>query len=112
MSSDLKAKIAAAANQALKGKNRKARASHILVRHEDKALELKAKLDSGEKFAKLARAHSNCPSKKNGGDLGEFGPGQMVPAFDKAVFSASPNTVVGPIKTKFGYHIIWVQYFK
>lgn len=112
MSSDLKAKIAAAANQALRGKKRKARASHILVRHEDKALELKAKLDAGEKFAKLARAHSTCPSKKQGGDLGEFGPGQMVPAFDKAVFAATPNSIIGPVKSKFGYHLIWVQYLK
>lgn len=112
MSSDLKAKIAAAANQALKGKNRRARASHILVRHEEKALELKAKLDNGENFAKLARAHSNCPSKKQGGDLGEFGPGKMVASFDKAVFAATPNSIIGPIKTKFGYHIIWVQHFK
>lgn len=112
MSSDLKAKIAAAAGQALRGKNRRARASHILVRQEDKALEIKAKLDKGENFAKLARAHSNCPSKKQGGDLGEFAPGKMVPAFDKAVFAGTPNSVIGPIKTKFGYHLILVKYFK
>lgn len=85
-----------------------AAARHILVESEDTCNELKAKIEGGEDFATLAQAHSKCPSGRNGGDLGTFGPGQMVPEFDKVVFSAPVNEVQGPVKTQFGYHLLEV----
>ncbi|HGX93591.1 MAG TPA: peptidylprolyl isomerase, partial [Candidatus Tenderia sp.] len=59
-------------------------------------------------FADLAKQHSKCPSGGQGGDLGEFGPGMMVPEFDTVVFSAPVNQVQGPVKTQFGYHLLEV----
>ena len=59
-------------------------------------------------FAALAKKHSSCPSGKQGGELGEFSPGQMVPEFDKVVFSAPVGQVQGPVKTQFGYHLVEV----
>lgn len=85
-----------------------AAARHILVDNENTCNELKAKIEAGEDFAKLARDHSKFPSGRNGGDLGTFGPGQMVPEFDKVVFSAPVNEVQGPVKTQFGYHLLEV----
>ena len=67
-----------------------------------------AKIAGGEDFAEVARAHSTCPSSRQGGDLGEFGPGQMVKEFDTVVFSAPVNEVQGPVKTQFGYHLLEV----
>ena len=81
-------------------------ASHILVKDEAKAKELKAKIDAGEDFASLAKDHSSCPSKANGGDLGTFQRGQMVKEFDDKVFSMDLGEVSEPVKTQFGYHII------
>ncbi|MEE9447997.1 MAG: peptidylprolyl isomerase [Arenicellales bacterium] len=86
----------------------KASARHILVDNEAKCIDLKQQIEAGAKFADLAGQHSSCPSGKNGGDLGEFGPGQMVPEFDKVVFSAPVNEVQGPVKTQFGYHLLEV----
>ena len=85
-----------------------AAARHILVDNEDLCNELKAKIEGGEDFAALAQAHSTCPSGQKGGELGTFGPGQMVPEFDKVVFSAPVNEVQGPVKTQFGYHLLEV----
>lgn len=85
-----------------------AAARHILVDSEATCNELKAKIAAGEDFAKLAQDHSKCPSGRNGGDLGTFGPGQMVAEFDKVVFSAPVNEVQGPVKTQFGYHLLEV----
>lgn len=85
-----------------------ATARHILVQTEEECLELKAKIDAGEDFASLAREHSLCPSGGQGGDLGRFGRGQMVPEFDKVVFSAPVNEVQGPVKTQFGFHLLEV----
>ena len=85
-----------------------ATARHILVDTEEFCNELKTKIADGESFAELARAHSSCPSGASGGDLGSFGPGQMVPEFDKVVFSADLNQVQGPVKTQFGYHLLEV----
>ena len=85
-----------------------ATARHILVDTEEFCKELKIKIADGESFAELARAHSSCPSGASGGDLGSFGPGQMVPEFDKVVFSADLNQVQGPVKTQFGYHLLEV----
>lgn len=85
-----------------------ATARHLLVDSEEKCNELKAAIEGGADFAELARQHSSCPSGRNGGDLGEFGPGMMVPEFDKVVFSAEVGTVQGPVKTQFGYHLLEV----
>ena len=87
-----------------------AAAIHILVKTEKQAVELKQKLAKGADFAQLARKFSICPSKKKGGDLGEFRRGQMVKAFDDVVFKRELLKVHGPIKTKFGYHLIKILY--
>ena len=86
----------------------RAEARHILVDTEEKCLALKKEIEAGRDFAEVARENSLCPSSRNGGDLGEFGPGQMVPEFDKAVFSSDVGVVIGPIKTQFGYHLLEV----
>ena len=83
-------------------------ARHILVDSEEECLNLKERINSGEDFADIAQAHSSCPSKAQGGDLGQFGPGMMVKEFDEVVFSAEVNTLQGPVKTQFGYHLVEV----
>jgi len=83
-----------------------ATARHILVDSEEICLELKKEIEEGADFADVAKEHSSCPSGSSGGDLGEFGPGMMVPEFDEVVFSAPLNTVQGPVKTQFGYHLL------
>ena len=85
-----------------------ATARHILVDSEEICLELKQEIEAGSDFAEVAKKHSSCPSGAQGGDLGEFGPGMMVPEFDKVVFSAPVNTVQGPVQTQFGYHLLEV----
>lgn len=85
-----------------------ANARHILVDSEEKCLELKQKIVDGTDFGEIAKANSSCPSGAQGGDLGSFGPGQMVPEFDAVVFSAPINEVQGPVKTQFGYHLLEV----
>jgi peptidyl-prolyl cis-trans isomerase C len=85
-----------------------ASARHILVESETLCEELKTKIAGGEDFADVAKQHSTCPSSSKGGDLGEFGPGQMVKEFDAVVFSAPVNEVQGPVKTQFGYHLLEV----
>lgn len=86
----------------------RAHARHILVHSEDEAQELKSEIEEGGDFAALAEEHSTCPSSANGGDLGEFGQGDMVEAFDGAVFSGEVGEILGPVKTSFGYHLIEV----
>ncbi|PCJ38355.1 MAG: peptidylprolyl isomerase [Cellvibrionales bacterium] len=85
-----------------------ASARHILVKSEEQCQQLKTDIEGGADFAELAKQHSSCPSGNSGGDLGEFGPGMMVPEFDQVVFSADVNTVQGPVKTQFGYHLLEV----
>lgn len=85
-----------------------ASARHLLVDTEEQCLTLKSEIEAGKDFADVAKAHSNCPSKAQGGDLGSFGRGQMVPEFDEVVFSADLNKVQGPVKTQFGYHLLEV----
>ena len=85
-----------------------ATARHLLVDSEEKCNELKQQILDGKSFADVAKANSSCPSSAQGGDLGSFGPGQMVPEFDKVVFSAPVNEVQGPVKTQFGYHLLEV----
>lgn len=86
----------------------RARARHILVPTEQQCEELKGRIAAGESFAELAEQHSQCPSGREGGNLGEFGPGQMVKEFDEVVFSAPLNEVQGPVKTQFGFHLLEV----
>jgi len=86
----------------------KATARHILVDSEEICQELKQDIEQGADFATVAKESSSCPSSAEGGALGEFGPGMMVPEFDKVVFSAPVNTVQGPVKTQFGYHLLEV----
>ncbi len=83
-----------------------AAARHILVKSEEACNDLKAKIEGGADFADMAKQHSECPSGKDGGGLGEFSPGQMVPEFDAVVFKEEVGKVHGPVKTQFGYHLI------
>lgn len=85
-----------------------AMARHILVKTEAEAVQLKKRLAAGEPFDLLAKKHSNCPSKKRGGDLGEIKPGQMVRAIDQIIFKKPLKQVHGPVKTQFGYHLVQV----
>lgn len=85
-------------------------ARHILVKSRQEAEKLKQRIARGEDFAKLAKKHSQCPSGKKGGDLGEFTPGQMVKAFDQVVFKKAILEVHGPVKTQFGFHLIQTLY--
>ncbi len=85
-----------------------AAARHILVETQAQCEELKTQIENGADFAEVAKAHSSCPSGQQGGSLGEFGPGQMVPEFDAVVFSGEINKVLGPVQTQFGYHLIEV----
>lgn len=86
----------------------KAKARHILVDTEEQCQALKDEIAGGTDFAALAKHHSSCPSGQQGGDLGEFSPGMMVKEFDDVVFSADVNTVQGPVRTQFGYHLLEV----
>lgn len=83
-----------------------ATARHILVATEDECNSLKTQIEDGADFAKVAAEHSTCPSGQRGGDLGQFGPGQMVKEFDTVVFSGDLGVIHGPVKTQFGYHLI------
>ena len=85
-----------------------ATARHILVHSEAECLELKAKIEAGAEFESLAKQHSACPSGQRGGDLGQFGPGQMVKEFDQVVFNEEVGVVHGPVKTQFGFHLLEV----
>ena len=89
-------------------KVKKVQARHILVGSKELADEIKKKIDDGAEFSKLAEEFSECPSKKRGGDLGWFGKGAMVRPFEVAAFSADEGAIVGPVKTEFGYHVIYV----
>ena len=83
-----------------------AAARHILVNTEEECLKLKNEIEAGTDFAESAKKHSKCPSGAEGGSLGEFHSGQMVPEFDKVVFHEEIGKVHGPVKTQFGYHLI------
>lgn len=82
------------------------KASHILVKDETHAIEIKKKIDGGANFEELARAESTCPSKDKGGDLGFFKRDMMVKPFSDAAFALKIGEITGPVKTDFGYHII------
>lgn len=84
------------------------KASHILVKEEEKIQELKNKIDAGDSFEEIAKEHSQCPSCQAGGDLGFFGKGKMVPEFERVSFELSVGDISDPVKTDFGYHLIKV----
>ncbi len=85
-------------------------ARHILVESEDKAKEIAEKIKGGGKFEDLAKENSKDPgSKDDGGSLGYFGRGQMVPQFEEAVFTMQKGDVSAPIQTQFGWHLIKVE---
>ena len=84
----------------------KARARHILVKTKEACESLKTQIENGADFAALAKRHSQCPSGREGGDLGEFSPGQMVKEFDEVVFKQEVGKTHGPVKTSFGFHLI------
>ena len=84
-----------------------ASARHILVSSEQACLDLQNKITSGEKtFESAASEFSQCPSGKQGGNLGSFGPGMMVPEFDRVVFNEEIGKLHGPVQTQFGYHLL------
>lgn len=85
------------------------KARHILVEKEEEALAIIEDLKSGADFAELAIAKSTGPSGPDGGDLGYFNKGQMVPEFEEAAFSLEPGQISGVVKTSFGYHVIKVE---
>ena len=101
--------------QNLFGPKSSATASHILMDQKDKAQmmsikeQIMAAPDMKKEFASQAFTHSKCPSSKNGGSLGKFKQGAMVPAFDKVVFSDEVGTVHGPVATPFGNHLILIE---
>jgi len=84
----------------------KVRASHILVKTEEEAKELLAKLEDGADFGELAQEYSLCPSKRDGGDLRFFGKGMMVKPFEDAAFALEVGQVSEPVETQFGWHLI------
>lgn len=86
----------------------RATASHILVASKEACEELKTQIEAGADFSECARQHSLCPSKNQGGRLGDFGRGQMVKEFDEVVFTGEVGKVLGPVQTQFGYHLIQV----
>jgi peptidyl-prolyl cis-trans isomerase C len=81
-------------------------ARHILVKHLDLMAIIQQRLAAGEEFSTLATQFSECPSKANGGDLGVFGPGQMVKSFEELAFSLPVGAIGGPVQTQFGFHMI------
>jgi peptidyl-prolyl cis-trans isomerase C len=81
------------------------RASHILVSTLEQAQSILAEANASN-FGQLARQHSSCPSKNNGGDLGDFGPGMMVKPFEDATVATSVGQISQPVQTQFGYHLI------
>ncbi len=89
----------------------RASASHILVKTEQEALDLKKQIeDDGASFEDLAKNHSQCPSGREGGSLGQFGQGDMVPEFDQIVFGDIPvGQISEPVKTQFGFHLVRVD---
>ena len=86
----------------------RASARHILVASKEACENLKTQIEAGTDFEACAREHSLCPSRNQGGRLGEFGPGQMVKEFDEVVFTGEVGKVLGPVQTQFGFHLVEV----
>lgn len=81
-------------------------ANHILVNHLEEIQAIQSKLEQGEAFEDLAKQYSQCPSRKDGGNLGNFSSGQMVKEFDEALEAMEVGEISAPVQTQFGYHII------
>jgi peptidyl-prolyl cis-trans isomerase C len=86
-----------------------AHAIHILVKSKGEATQLASNIIKFKDFQKTASKKSDCPSRQKDGDLGWFRKGQMVREFEEAVWNTPLKTVSEPIKTQFGYHLIWVH---
>ncbi len=84
----------------------KVRASHILVETEEQAKDLYEQIQNGADFAELAMEYSQCPSKRDGGDLRFFGRGMMVKPFEDAAFDLEVGQISEPVQTQFGWHLI------
>ncbi len=84
-------------------------ARHILIDSEEKAKEIIDEINKGLSFEEAAAKYSSCPSKEQGGNLGSFTRGRMVPEFEKAAFELPIGELSVPVKTQFGYHIIKVE---
>ncbi len=84
------------------------KASHILVKTEEEAIKIQEEINKGKDFSQAAKEFSLCPSGQNGGDLGYFTKGQMVKEFEDAAFSMEKGQLSNPIKTQFGYHLIYL----
>lgn len=84
-------------------------ASHILVKTASEAFQIKKDIDNGGSFEYYAKLYSQCPSGQNGGHLGYFGRGQMVPEFERKAFSMNVGEVSDPVLTQFGWHLIKVD---
>lgn len=105
-------------NKGQLGEEPQVKASHILIgvdasatpevkaKTREKAEAIRMEVKGGKDFAAAAKADSTCPSKEQGGDLGFFGKGQMVPAFEQAAFALQPGEISDVVETQFGYHII------
>lgn len=89
----------------------KATARHILVKNKEDVDIVLNELESGAGFSNVAQQYSTCPSRAQGGSLGSFRPGTMVKEFDAVIFDPETalGTVVGPVETQFGYHLIVVD---
>ena len=87
-----------------------AMARHILVKQKDEAEKLRSRILNGEKFDVLAKKYSTCTTAKKGGDLGEVRPGQLVKSVEQVIFKKTLNKVHGPVKSKFGYHLIEIYF--
>ncbi|EYE87878.1 peptidylprolyl isomerase [Fervidicella metallireducens AeB] len=85
------------------------KAKHILVESEEKAKQVIEVINNGMTFEETAQLFSSCPSKAQGGDLGYFSRGVMVPEFEQAAFALEVGVISAPVKTQFGYHIILVE---
>ena len=84
----------------------RAAARHILVSTREECENIKKQIEGGTDFAEMAKQHSQCPSGRQGGELGEFTEGQMVKEFDQVVFHEEVGKVHGPVQTQFGFHLI------
>ncbi len=84
------------------------RAGHILVNTKEEAVSIKEKINKGATFEEMAKKYSKCPSGSNGGNLGYFGKGEMVPSFETAAFNLPIGKVSDPVQTQFGWHLIKV----
>lgn len=84
-------------------------AKHILTDSEEQAKQIIEEIENGKSFEDAATEHSKCPSKAQGGNLGEFGRGRMVPEFEEAAFELEVGVISEPVKSQFGFHIIKVE---